>query len=89
MKNNKRNSCGLDSTKLLKIATINGARSLKLEHKVGQFKVGYQFDFVSFNVKDEKLHHFEDKTHILDALVFAGGNQEINSVGVGGVGQFY
>ena len=89
MKNNKRNACGLDSVKLLDIATINGAKSLKLEKVVGKFKPGFQFDFVAFDIKSKKLSHFEDENQLLDALVFAGGNQEIRAVGVGGIGRFY
>ena len=89
MKNNKRNACGLDSVKLLDVATVNGARSLKLEKVVGKFEPGFQFDFVAFDIKSKKLSHFEDEAQLLDALVFAGGNQEIRAVGVGGIGRFY
>ncbi|KAE9548943.1 hypothetical protein FO519_007849 [Halicephalobus sp. NKZ332] len=89
MKNNKRNSCGLDPVKLLNVATVNGAKSLKLEKTVGKFEPGFQFDFVAFDIKSNKLSHFENENQLLDALVFASGNQEIHAVGVGGVGRFY
>uniref|UniRef100_A0AC34QJK4 Amidohydrolase-related domain-containing protein n=1 Tax=Panagrolaimus sp. JU765 TaxID=591449 RepID=A0AC34QJK4_9BILA len=89
MKHNKRNVAGLDSKKLLQIATINGAESLYLHNSVGQFKPGYQLDFVAFNINNDNLQKFATEDQLLDAIIFGCGNREIQAVGVGGVGHFY
>lgn len=85
MKHNRRNRCQLDASKLLKIATVNGAKSLGLDGKVGTFEIGQHFDFIAFNLKSKRLENFNEPKTLLDAIVFGAGNEEISAVGIAGI----
>uniref|UniRef100_A0A914Z6H3 Amidohydrolase-related domain-containing protein n=1 Tax=Panagrolaimus superbus TaxID=310955 RepID=A0A914Z6H3_9BILA len=85
MKHNRRNCCKLDATKLLQIATFNGAKSLGLEGAVGKFEVGQQFDYVAFDLESKRLKDFKAPNMLLDAVIFGAGNEEIAAVGVAGI----
>uniref|UniRef100_A0AC34F0I9 Amidohydrolase-related domain-containing protein n=1 Tax=Panagrolaimus sp. ES5 TaxID=591445 RepID=A0AC34F0I9_9BILA len=85
MKHNRRNCCKLDATKLLQIATVNGAKSLGLEEVVGKFEVGKQFDYVAFDLENKRLKGFKAPNMLLDAVIFGAGNEEIAAVGVAGI----
>ncbi|CAD5224026.1 unnamed protein product [Bursaphelenchus okinawaensis] len=88
-KTNTRNHAGFDAKKLLKCATENGAKSLKLDQKVGELKPGYYLDFVAFNLNSPRLKDIPG-ADLADAIVFGAGNSDIAIVVVGGKerGQF-
>jgi cytosine/adenosine deaminase-related metal-dependent hydrolase len=84
MKNNSRNAAKLDATKLLKIATINGAISLGLSERVGQICSGFEADFFGVDLDTLLLKNIQ-ADELADALIFGCGNSEIKRVIVAGV----
>ncbi|CAD5232619.1 unnamed protein product [Bursaphelenchus xylophilus] len=88
-KTNTRNHAEFDAKKLIKCATENGARSLRLHEKVGQLQTGFFLDFVAFNLNSPRLKDIP-ASDLADAIVFGAGNSDIAIVVVGGVerGQF-
>lgn len=84
MKTNTRNAAHLNSSKLFKIATQNGAQSLGLSSRVGQLKSGFWADFLIIDLEAIGLKGNE-KDELLDSLVFGCGNGGVKKVFVGGI----
>ena len=82
MKLNRRSAFSLDATKLLRIATLNGARSLGLTDVVGSFEQGKQLDYVAFTLDSPRIKN--QASELLDAIVFGAGNEDIAMVVVSG-----
>uniref|UniRef100_A0A914MGP3 Amidohydrolase-related domain-containing protein n=1 Tax=Meloidogyne incognita TaxID=6306 RepID=A0A914MGP3_MELIC len=88
MRTNCRNCAYLSAQKLLECATINGAKSLGIWSKIGNFVIGKQMDFFGILLKNFKLKNFCDDKKLLDSLIFGGGNEEIGMTGIGGIVKF-
>nr|CAD2159102.1 unnamed protein product [Meloidogyne enterolobii] len=88
MRTNTRNCGYLHAEKLFECATINGAKSLGLISKIGDFVIGKQMDFFGILLKNFKLKNFCDDKKLLDSLIFGGGNEEIGTTGIGGIVKF-
>uniref|UniRef100_A0A915NK87 Amidohydrolase-related domain-containing protein n=1 Tax=Meloidogyne floridensis TaxID=298350 RepID=A0A915NK87_9BILA len=88
MRTNCRNCAYLHAEKLFECATINGAKSLGLISKIGNFVIGKQMDFFGILLKNFKLKNFCDDKKLLDSLIFGGGNEEIGISGIGGIVKF-
>nr|CAD2203933.1 unnamed protein product [Meloidogyne enterolobii] len=88
MRTNTRNCANLNASKLFECATLNGAKSLGLISKIGNFVIGKQMDFFGILLKNFKLKNFCDGKKLLDSLIFGGGNEEIGMTGIGGIVKF-
>jgi len=84
MKLNSRNCAGLNASKLIKIATVNGAKSLGLGGVVGEFEANHYMDFTAINIQSSRLVGFTAQEQLADALVFGGSSEDISMAGVAG-----
>uniref|UniRef100_A0AC35TR35 Amidohydro-rel domain-containing protein n=1 Tax=Rhabditophanes sp. KR3021 TaxID=114890 RepID=A0AC35TR35_9BILA len=84
LKYNNRNNASLDANNLMDILTVNGARSLGLESKIGRFQENYDFDFVSIGVNNVVLSNFANSDELADAIIFSCDNREVVNVCVNG-----
>uniref|UniRef100_A0A915DVR8 Amidohydrolase-related domain-containing protein n=1 Tax=Ditylenchus dipsaci TaxID=166011 RepID=A0A915DVR8_9BILA len=87
MNKNSRNCAQLNATKLLTIATVNGASALQLDNRMGTFQVGNYFDFVAFDLLSPRLQQFvggDKGEQLADVIVFGSGNAEIVMTAVAG-----
>ncbi|CAJ0566912.1 unnamed protein product, partial [Mesorhabditis spiculigera] len=83
-KHNSRNIAGLSAERLLKHATVGGARSLNLSKVCGSFDVGKAFDCVAFDAASPVIAGL-NKDELADGIVFGCGNREIAKVAVQGL----
>jgi 5-methylthioadenosine/S-adenosylhomocysteine deaminase len=74
---------------MLRIATINGAKSLGVDHEIGSLEVGKLADIVMVDVFQPNLqpvywNQTEDETNLLWNLIFSARGSNVDSVMVGG-----
>lgn len=76
-----RNPTDLPAYQILKMATINGARALHIEDKVGSLQVGKRADVIAVNVEQvETAPMFDAISH----LVYAAGREQVSHAWVNG-----
>ncbi len=65
----------------LRLATINGARALGLEHEIGSIEPGKSADLVALDLSDS---HTQPLYHPVSQLVYAAGRHQVRQVWVQG-----
>lgn len=70
----------------LEMATINGARVLGMEHKIGSLEIGKRADLITIRLDDPRFAplHWDRPDQILSHLVFAAAPSDITTVIVDG-----
>ncbi|MFO7604175.1 MAG: amidohydrolase family protein, partial [Gammaproteobacteria bacterium] len=71
----------LSAETVLRMATINGARALGLEHKIGSLEVGKAADVIAINLQGIET---EPLYNPLSQLVYATGRERVTDVWVAG-----
>jgi len=71
----------LDAMDVVEMATINGARALKLDHQIGSIEVGKKADLV---VVDYHQPHLQPAKDLLANLVYNGSGGDVTHVFVDG-----
>lgn len=70
------------------LATLGGAKALRLDDKIGNFEVGKEFDalVVDMNVDNSSAHYFDNCTalELLQKFVFLGDDRNVQTVFVAG-----
>lgn len=75
------NEFKLPARRVLELATIEGARSMGLDDRVGSLKPGKRADLIMVNTRDVNMGVFTDPTHL---LVGAGQPSNVDTVVVDG-----
>ncbi len=65
----------------LKLATINGAKSIWQEDDLGSLKVGKKADFIAIDIEQP---HFYPKTDMVSHLVYSGTGRDVKHVWIDG-----
>jgi 5-methylthioadenosine/S-adenosylhomocysteine deaminase len=76
-----RDAGSIDSRKILIAATLQGARTLKLEKDLGSLSPGKFASFIVLNTQDMNLRYSQD---MFSAIVNRAGVQDINSIYIEG-----
>ncbi|MHB8134362.1 MAG: amidohydrolase family protein [Anaerolineaceae bacterium] len=76
-----RDAGSIDSRKVLLSATLQGARTLKLEKDLGSLSPGKFASFIVLNTQDKNLRYCQD---MFSAIVNRAGVQDINSIYIEG-----
>jgi 5-methylthioadenosine/S-adenosylhomocysteine deaminase len=71
----------ISSTELIRMATIDGARALGLDHDIGSLEVGKAADLVSIDIE---APGYSDCPDIPALLVYSGSGRDVRDVWVGG-----
>jgi 5-methylthioadenosine/S-adenosylhomocysteine deaminase len=71
----------LPAAQALRLATINGARALGLEHEIGSIEPGKSADLVALDLADS---HTQPLYHPVSQLVYAAGRHQVRQVWVQG-----
>jgi 5-methylthioadenosine/S-adenosylhomocysteine deaminase len=71
----------LPAAQALRLATINGARALGLEHEIGSIEPGKSADLVALDLSDS---HTQPLYHPVSQLVYAAGRHQVRQVWVQG-----
>ncbi len=70
-----------DAFSVLKMATINGAKALGLEKRIGSLEAGKEADMISINLNTiETVPMYNPLSH----LVYCSGRESVNDVWVAG-----
>ncbi|MET0330096.1 MAG: TRZ/ATZ family hydrolase [Dyella sp.] len=75
------NAAAFDAAYTLRAATLNGARAIGLEDRIGSIEVGKQADLAAI-----KLDELETQPmyHLISQLVYATGRQQVSDVWIAG-----
>ncbi|KFI81899.1 cytosine deaminase [Bifidobacterium reuteri DSM 23975] len=77
-----------DAKTMLRMATINGARTLGMEHTIGSIEAGKKADLITINLNHPSLRPIcwnkKDDTNLIWALVFAMQGNFVDTVMVDG-----
>ncbi|WP_274651607.1 amidohydrolase [Paenibacillus humicola] len=65
----------------LKLGTVNGARALWQEDRIGCLKPGMKADFIAIDIRQP---HFYPQTDIVSHLVYAGSGRDVRHVWIDG-----
>jgi len=79
---NERNPAAADAQTILDMATINGAKALKMQDEIGSLDVGHEADIILLNFDQPHL-----KPHLINTvshLVYAARGADVKKVIVGG-----
>src|SRR5690606_276750 len=76
-----QDATALDAHRALRMATLNGARALGLEHDCGSLEVGKWADMVAFDLSGLFQQPVYDP---VSQLIYTGGRQSVRHVWVGG-----
>lgn len=69
---------------LLKMGTVNGARSTNLDGDIGRLKPGYKADVVVLDTKPMLHPYQDDATHIVDVMLQRAKGVDVDSVVIDG-----
>lgn len=78
---NEKNPVAADAQTVLDMATINGARALKMEQKIGSLDIGKQADIVIINFAKS---HLTPCHNVVSNIVYAAQGGDVERVFVGG-----
>ena len=81
----ERDAAVLEPRLLLKAATLEGATTLRLDHKLGSLKPGKQANFIAFDLHSPNLEYQQD---FISAIVHRAGPADIAKIYIRG-DQFY
>lgn len=73
--------CALPAAEVLRMATLNGAKALRLEQEIGSLEPGKQVDIVAVDLGDARA---QPLYHPLAQIVYAGHRDQISDVWVAG-----
>lgn len=71
----------ISSRELIRMATIDGARALGLDHEVGSLEVGKAADLISIDIDSPG---YSDCPDVAALLVYSGSGRDVRDVWVGG-----
>lgn len=74
-------AAAFDAAFTLRSATLNGARALGLEHKIGSIEVGKQADLAAVRLSDLET---QPMYHVVSQLVYAAGRHQVTDVWIAG-----
>ena len=77
----ENNPCVLPATEVLKMATVNGARAIGMEGRLGVIQEGALADIVMFDIEKP---HFYPRHDLVATLVYCGKSSDVNTVIVNG-----
>ncbi|XP_044740578.1 guanine deaminase-like [Chrysoperla carnea] len=89
-KSEEENYKSIDYTDAFYLATLGGAQALRIDDRVGNFKVGKEFDALLIDLDSENtpidLHLLQDYTssELLQKFIYLGDDRNINQVFVAG-----
>ncbi|WP_350016943.1 TRZ/ATZ family hydrolase [Rhodanobacter sp. IGA1.0] len=75
-------AAAFDAAFALRAATLNGARAIGLEAKIGSIEVGKQADFAAVRLSDLET---QPMFHVISQLVYATGRHQVSDVWIAGV----
>ena len=74
-------AAAFDAAYALRAATLNGARAIGLEAKIGSIEVGKQADFAAVRLGDLET---QPMFHVISQLVYATGRHQVSDVWIAG-----
>lgn len=74
-------AAAFDAAFALRAATLNGARAIGLEAKIGSIEVGKQADFAAVRLSDLET---QPMFHVISQLVYATGRHQVSDVWIAG-----
>jgi len=77
---NKCNSLVVPAKKTLDFATIDGARALWLEDRIGSIEVGKKADIITIDLKKPHLQPVFEEQTLLSNLTYSARGQDVNDV---------
>lgn len=80
-KGHSGNPEALDAMTVLEMATINGARALGMEHKIGSIEAGKQADLCAVNLKNARTQPVHS---VISQLVYTAPGHQVTDVWVAG-----
>ncbi|WEN16640.1 TRZ/ATZ family hydrolase [Rhodanobacter sp. AS-Z3] len=75
-------AAAFDAAFALRAATLNGAKAIGLEAKIGSIEVGKQADFAAVRLSDLET---QPMFHVISQLVYATGRHQVSDVWIAGV----
>jgi 5-methylthioadenosine/S-adenosylhomocysteine deaminase len=75
-------AAAFDAAHALRAATLNGAKAMGLEAKIGSIEVGKQADFAAVRLSDLET---QPMFHIASQLVYSTGRHQVSDVWIAGV----
>jgi 5-methylthioadenosine/S-adenosylhomocysteine deaminase len=76
-----QDAAAFDAAFALRAATLNGAKAVGLEHKIGSIEVGKQADLAAVRLSDLET---QPLFHVLSQLVYACGRHQVTDVWIAG-----
>lgn len=80
-KGHHQNPLAIPAQTALQMATINGAKSIWLEDKIGSLEIGKEADFI---IMDTKQTYYYPKTDPISHLVYSGSGRDVQDVFIQG-----
>lgn len=74
----------MDALTVFRLATIEGARALKLDNEVGSIETGKKADFVLLDLEMPQQTLLEDKGNVYSNIVYSAGRDNVKQVYVDG-----
>jgi 5-methylthioadenosine/S-adenosylhomocysteine deaminase len=74
-------AAAFDAANVLRAATLNGARAIGLDAKIGSIEVGKQADLAAVRLSDLET---QPLYHVASQLVYATGRQQVSDVWIAG-----
>ncbi|QGZ97627.1 amidohydrolase family protein [Mycoplasma sp. NEAQ87857] len=71
----------IKSYDILKMATVNGTKALKMDHILGKIKANYLADLIILN---HKSINFQPQSNLIDALVYSCNAKDVKTVIIDG-----
>ena len=76
-----KDAIGVPADKILRMATVNGAKALGRENELGEIKEGYKADLTIIDLKNPNLM---PNNNLVSALVYSANGSEVDTVMVNG-----
>ena len=83
-KNNMDDPTVVPAQQALDLATVNGARALGLEKKIGSLKVGKKADMIILNIKKPNMMPIISAQSVVSHLVYSATGKDVETVIVNG-----
>jgi 5-methylthioadenosine/S-adenosylhomocysteine deaminase len=74
-------AAAFDAAFALRAATLNGAKAIGLEAKIGSIEIGKQADFAAVRLSDLET---QPMFHVISQLVYATGRHQVSDVWIAG-----